>query len=158
MKHLSALLFAFNVMHLHSVHDNELTMGQIASNPRMRALAVVLVLFHVLLPGTAAVAQANGIDVAHVLCLTPGSEPSEAAKRHAQMLAELMGEEAPTDPQSEKDCPLCVVAKAKVLTPIFEIAVPAPASAETRFWRCAPCFVHYRSGPRLGGRAPPLSI
>ena len=130
-------------------------MRGLASNPKMRTLAAVLVLFQAILPGTAVVAQASGIDVARVLCFAPGTEYSEAAERYARMLSELLGEEAPADPQPENDCPLSVLAKGKVLAPVFEVAEPLSVSTETRFSLCEPGFIDRRNGPSLGGRAPP---
>lgn len=133
-------------------------MRGLAANPTMRTLAAVLVLFQAILPGTVTVARASGIDVASVLCFTPGTEPSEAAKRYSQMLSELLGEEAPDDPQPEQDCPLCVLGKGQVPAPVFEVAAPLPVSAETRFFLREPGFIERRNGPSLGGRAPPAFV
>lgn len=133
-------------------------MREIASRPALRTLAIMLLLFQALLPGAVAMAQASGMDMGRFLCLTPGAAPSDEAKRFAQELAELLGDEAPAEPEPTNDCPLCVLATAKLLAPDVEVALPVPVAVETPFAPRAPGLVQRRHGPSLGGRAPPRSI
>lgn len=133
-------------------------MRAFALHPTMRALAVGLLLFQALLPGGMGVAQASGIDVGRLLCLTPGVTPSAEAQRFARMLSGLLGEEAPAEPRSENDCPLCHLAKAKALAPAVAAGPAVVIPAATPRAPGALGFVDRRNGPSLGGRAPPRAI
>lgn len=133
-------------------------MRGVATSRTVRALAAALVFFQTLLPGTMGVAQASGADVAGILCLTPASAPSDDARRYVRMLAELLGEEVPADTAQAADCPLCVLAKEKVAVPTLERVLPAPVSIEASYVTYESAFVVRCGGPRLGGRAPPISI
>ncbi len=127
-------------------------------NPALRALAVVLVLFQAILPGTLAMAQASGIDLSKILCITPGTEPSEEAKQYAREMAQLLGEEAPVESNASGDCPLCTLQKGKLPVPAVGLAAPALVSAELGFPDYTIRFVERHNGPPLGGRAPPAVI
>ena len=133
-------------------------MRAFASNSALRRLAIALVLFQAILPGAVSMAQAGGVDVGRFLCLTPGNALSEDARRYAQILAELLGEEAPADTETTGDCPLCILAKGKIFASSFEVALPAFGSVEPRLPAFQIAFVHRHLGPTLGGRAPPHSV
>lgn len=127
-------------------------------NPALRALVIVLVLFQAILPSTIAMAQTVGVDLSKILCITPGTEPSEEAKQYAREMAQLLGEDVPEEAAGAGDCPLCTLPKGKLSAPAVGLAVPISVSAEIGFPDYTVRFVERRNGPPLGGRAPPTAI
>lgn len=128
------------------------------ANGAARLLAVLAIGLQGLLPGAVSMAEANGVDYARYLCLTPDAEPSAESKAAAKELARLLGGEVPGEDHSQGDCPLCTLVQTALLAEPVLLQAPRLQAAETPAVRYEPGLVHLPQGPPLGSRAPPVHI
>ncbi len=120
-----------------------------------RFLAILAIVLQGLLPGTLAVAEANGVDVSRFICASSGSVSAEA-KAAIEELAKLLGEEVPDRQSVNGHCPLCTLVHAIPLPEPVTLAVPAEHASVADPVRYEPGgLVQKTQGPPLGSRGPP---
>jgi hypothetical protein len=119
-----------------------------------RLLAVAAVALQMLLPGSMAVAGANGGDLSRLMC-APSGEISAETRAAAARLAELTGEEGPQEAPSDVHCALCTPPGATGPNDPAQLAVPCVFAIELALTADLPGLVHRAQGPPLGARAPP---
>lgn len=118
-------------------------------------LAVLAIVLQGLLPGTLAVAEANGVDVSRFIC-APSGQLSAEAKATIEALAKLLGDEAPDHQPFDGHCPLCTLVHVMPLPEPVTMAVPAQLASVTDHVRYEPGrLVRKAQGPPLGSRGPP---
>lgn len=118
-------------------------------------LAVLAIVLQGLLPGTLAIAEANGVDVSRFICASSGQVSAEA-KAAIEELAKLLGEEAPDRPSFNGHCPLCTLVHAIPLPEPVTLAVPAEHASVADPVRYEPSSLANKpQGPPLGSRGPP---
>ena len=118
-------------------------------------LAVLAIVLQGLLPGTLAVAEANGVDVSRFICASSGQVSAEA-RAAIEELAKLLGEEVPDRPSFNGHCPLCTLVHAIPLPEPVTLAVPAEHASVADPVRYEPgSLVKKTQGPPLGSRGPP---
>lgn len=120
-----------------------------------RFLAMLAVTAQVLLPGTLAVAASNGVDVSRFICAPSGQLPAEA-QAAIELMAELLGDEAPDHEPSDGHCPFCTLVHVIPLPERPTMAAPATFAPDRGYVRYeAGGFV--RKAPELprGSRGPP---
>lgn len=128
------------------------------ANGAVRLLAVLAIGLQVLLPGAASVAQANGVDTARFVCLTPGAGTDAESKAVGQELARLLAGEVPDERRMDGDCSLCLLGQPATLAEPVCPEAPLVHAAVTPAVRYEPGFVHQPQGPPLGSRGPPTHI
>ena len=117
--------------------------------------AVLAIVLQGLLPGTLAVAEANGVDVSRFIC-APSGQLSAEAKATIEALAKLLGDEAPDHRPFDGHCPLCTLVHAMPLPEPVTVAAPAQLASVTDHVRYEPgSLVRKAQGPPLGSRGPP---
>ena len=130
-------------------------------NIRHRAasfFALLAIVLQGLLPGTLAVAEANGVDVSRFIC-APSGQLSADAKAAIEALAKLLGEEVPDDQPFDGHCPYCTLVHAIPLPEPVTLAAPAEHASVVGSVRYEPgSLVHKAQGPPLGSRGPPLFL
>ena len=120
-------------------------------------VTALALLQQLLLPGTMALAEARGLDLAGLMC-GPGQtrlDPESAA--NADILAELL--ETPDTPSQTSDhCPLCAVSHGSALVaPVLTLPV-WPLTQSTYDTRRETTRPQTPRGPPLGSRGPPALI
>lgn len=124
-----------------------------------RLVAMLAISLQAMLPGMVSVAQANGIDLAQYICLTPGEEPSAEAQAAALRLAEIIGYDLPEDHSSgDTHCPFCTLAQGAPLPPRVLVAAPFSFAITHDFVLYEPGLHILAQGPPLGSRGPPSHI
>ena len=120
-----------------------------------RFLAILAIVLQGLLPGTLAVAEANGFDVSRFICASSGQVSAEA-KAAIEELAKLLGEEVPDRQSFNGHCPLCTLVHAIPLPEPVTVAVPAEHALVADPVRYEPgSLLQKTQGPPLGSRGPP---
>ena len=120
-----------------------------------RFLAILAIVLQGLLPGTLAVAEANGVDVSRFICASSGQVSAEA-KAAIEELAKLLGEEVPDRQSVNGHCPLCTLVHAIPLPEPVTLAVPAEhASVADPVRYELGNLAQKTQGPPLGSRGPP---
>lgn len=120
-----------------------------------RFLAILAVVLQVSLPGTLALAEANGLDVSRFICGSSGQVSAEA-QAAIEQLAQLLDDEAPDHQPFDGHCPYCTLVQ---LLPVPE---PVP-TAEAADFTASTAYVRYESaaflrdvrGAPCGSRGPP---
>ncbi|MBI1340360.1 hypothetical protein GC169_09175 [bacterium] len=126
--------------------------------PFARLIAVCALILQIVLPGSVAVAQSNGIDVSRFTCAAPG-EASNSASDLSADLARIIAEHEPQPAAPGDHCPLCTLVHA-VAPPVPLMVQPAPVlrAAPADFSGDEPRFAADARGPPVGARAPPVRI
>ena len=123
-----------------------------------RFLAVLAISLQVLLPGTLAIAESNGVDVSRLICV-PSGQLSPEAKAAIQQIADLLVDEAPEQQPSDGHCPLCTLVHVVPLPEPVTVAEPAEFASVTDYACYEPCrIVRKAQGPPLGSRGPPRHL
>ena len=118
-------------------------------------LAILAVVLQVLLPGTLALAEANGVDVSRFICGSSGQMSAET-KVAVERLAKLLGHDAPDPQPLDGPCTYCTLVQAVPLPEPVTSAAPTDFAAGTAYVRCeAVAFVRKTAGTPCGSRGPP---
>lgn len=126
--------------------------------PRLATLVTALALLQqLLLPGTMAIAEARGLDLAGLMCGPGQARLDPVAAAEADILAELLG--TPDAPSETGDhCPLCAVSYGPALTPPILTLPVWPPTASTYDTGREAARPQTARGPPLGSRGPPALI
>lgn len=144
-------------MHARGGSANSKHMKHTPVQAAARLLAILAVFLQVLLPGSLAAAQSQGIDLSRFIC-APDGELSAQSRAMAERLAGVLDGEAPDHQRADGDCPLCTLVHGAVLPEPILVAASVLFIFETGFVRYVPAFVHKAQGPPLGSRGPPAHI
>ena len=129
-------------------------MTRIFTTHLVRLLAVAAVALQMLLPGSLAVAGAEGGDLARLMC-APSGEVSAETRAAAARLAELTGEEGPQEAPTDAHCALCTPPYATGPDDPAQLAAPCYFSVDVAHTPHQPGRIYPAQGPPLGARAPP---
>lgn len=119
-----------------------------------RLLAVMAVTLQVLLPGSMAVAGANGGDLQVLMC-APSGEVTAEGRAATERLAILLGGEQPDEAPADEHCAQCTLPYAVPVADRTLVAAPFRFTAKVEPCSYQPGLVHRAQGPPLGSRAPP---